>query len=343
MTNPFSQFWMAIGLASVLVACGGDDWEPIEGATVISEAELDELASSGELIDYSPPDPDEVRRETERQLREAEAVIEDYLVDHPLEAPLFDYDYDRTRGVRQPDGTIRLELDGGRQVILHGEAQTRLSDAAAIRAWRDPANQRALLELLLEGAPSTCDGVVPGAGLLDGMSAQELDSINRELAACISDVSSVTQPFGNDTLDEPLLSEGGFTPTTTQFCGDDYDQVLGGGNDALGSCDRAPTNPLAANFRWLDHVSPVKDQARRGSCVAFGATGALEYAYDRRQGFSLDLSEQHLYSMAVLDYHQRHIGDGVDTTGFLGWLAATQRSIAPEQDWGYNPAVCAKS
>lgn len=340
------RFWLlALTAGVVLSACADSaSEEVIDGATVITEEELQTLAENGEILPYTPPDPEAERAELARKLTEAEEVVEDYLRDHPRETPLFDYDFSNTSGTRLPDGTIEAELPSGRSVILFGETHTRRSDAAAIRASRDPANQRALLEMVRENLPTDCRSQIPSDRLLDGMRADEVEAVIRAVAQCKSRFRSFAQPFGNDTLDEPqdFRSEN-FAPTNTGQCARPYDVVVGGGNDQLGFCGWPPADPMARNYRWFDRVSRIKDQARRGSCVAFGVAGALEYTSARRDNVRVDLSEQHLYSIAIHDFEGRHLGDGVNTTGFISWMLDRRRTIAPEQDWGYNPSVCRQS
>ncbi|SDL56792.1 C1 family peptidase [Siphonobacter aquaeclarae] len=46
------------------------------------------------------------------------------------------------------------------------------------------------------------------------------------------------------------------------------------------------------------YQTPIRDQRGRGSCWAFAGIAALEAAYKRKYGVSLDLSEQYLFHMA---------------------------------------------
>jgi hypothetical protein len=48
--------------------------------------------------------------------------------------------------------------------------------------------------------------------------------------------------------------------------------------------------------------TPVKDQGSCGSCWAFGTLGAMEAAYKKKYGTTLDLSEQYLVSCNTLGY-----------------------------------------
>jgi len=62
-------------------------------------------------------------------------------------------------------------------------------------------------------------------------------------------------------------------------------------DDALGTAESAVVLPPAV---FLSQT-PTKDQHDRGTCWAFGIVGAIEAAYKRKYGITLDLSEQYLF------------------------------------------------
>jgi cathepsin L len=54
----------------------------------------------------------------------------------------------------------------------------------------------------------------------------------------------------------------------------------------------------AKAFTWIDHMSPIRDQQRCGSCWAFTAMGSYEASQSIINGVKLDLSEQHAVDCA---------------------------------------------
>jgi hypothetical protein len=66
-------------------------------------------------------------------------------------------------------------------------------------------------------------------------------------------------------------------------------------------CDLAiPEATLPAAYTGI--YTPVKNQGSCGSCWAFGTLGAMEAAYKKKYGTTLDLSEQYLVSCNTLGY-----------------------------------------
>ena len=62
------------------------------------------------------------------------------------------------------------------------------------------------------------------------------------------------------------------------------------------------------NNKWF-HTC-VKDQANRGTCVAFANTAALEYHVARKFGFWENLSEQALYNQMKFVWDREDVYDG---------------------------------
>eukprot|EP01054_Gregarina_sp_Poly1_P004176 Gregarina_sp_Poly_1__4175@NODE_2286_length_2360_cov_11_684256_g1463_i0_p1_GENE_NODE_2286_length_2360_cov_11_684256_g1463_i0NODE_2286_length_2360_cov_11_684256_g1463_i0_p1_ORF_typecomplete_len465_score35_66Peptidase_C1/PF00112_23/5_3e68Inhibitor_I29/PF08246_12/1_5e16Peptidase_C1_2/PF03051_15/4_4e08TPP_enzyme_N/PF02776_18/0_12_NODE_2286_length_2360_cov_11_684256_g1463_i08932287 len=73
-----------------------------------------------------------------------------------------------------------------------------------------------------------------------------------------------------------------------------------GGRPVLWSLAHVVNDTLPKEVNWIDRkcVTPVKDQAKCGSCWAFSATGAIEGAICAQTGILLNLSEQQLVDCA---------------------------------------------
>lgn len=60
--------------------------------------------------------------------------------------------------------------------------------------------------------------------------------------------------------------------------------------------------PVKLPAAYTGIYTPIRDQGSCGSCWAFGTLGAMEAAYKKKYGVTLDLSEQYLVSCNTLGY-----------------------------------------
>lgn len=66
-------------------------------------------------------------------------------------------------------------------------------------------------------------------------------------------------------------------------------------------CDLAVPEATLPSY-YMGIYTPIKNQGSCGSCWAFGTLGAMEAAYKKKYGTTLDLSEQYLVSCNTLGY-----------------------------------------
>lgn len=104
-----------------------------------------------------------------------------------------------------------------------------------------------------------------------------------------------------------------------------------------GACRFTPTNALFGQMRGgnLGTITTIKNQGRRGTCMAFGFVSALESQIARRIKTRFNLSEQYAYYWLRGD--DGVLGDGA------GWgdyddAVSRQRMIPTEVRWKYNPS-----
>lgn len=90
--------------------------------------------------------------------------------------------------------------------------------------------------------------------------------------------------------------------------------------------------PPAVDHRWLQ--SPVKDQGKRGTCVAHASLAALEaFAH-----IPEDLSEQHAhYKFMEFEGKPHHVDSGIRTTDAARYLAKPNGRVCHEVNWSYIP------
>jgi C1A family cysteine protease len=87
---------------------------------------------------------------------------------------------------------------------------------------------------------------------------------------------------------------------------------------------------------------PVRDQGKRGTCVAFGTTALREQLLCEQQAATQDLSEQFLYyDIKTNSSDPRKTSDG--TWIEYAFESLNNAGICPEATWPYNPAINATS
>ncbi|KMO41454.1 hypothetical protein VQ02_05660 [Methylobacterium variabile] len=90
---------------------------------------------------------------------------------------------------------------------------------------------------------------------------------------------------------------------------------------------------LPASINLIPYMTPIRNQASRGTCVAFTLTALHEYIL-RRRGTPQDLSEQHLYyEVKLIDGYPSACG----TWQSKAVTVLTSRGQCREIVWPYNP------
>jgi len=337
-----------IGLA--LLGCGPEDEPPITedhplgDVLVLDRDAYDELAANGELSELGEVDPEAERATNEAALAEAESQLEAWLDEHPdVDRSSVLWEVDSTLAQARPDGNFEITGDDGERFVYVGPQWARREYATALEADVQTENHRPIHDQLAEVVPNHCRRLLPEGDDVEAMSAAELSQNNRALARCWEEWLSFARPAD-------IVAEGGhrrpiidaLPETSPSICHDGmaYDAFSGGGNDHVGSPVEPPDNPMVRDYVFFPHLPPVRNQAVRGSCPAFAAASALEFAVSRLEGVSIDISEQSLYAQGKWDMARQHISDGLNTVDFLKWLDATGRPIDFETVWGYNPSPC---
>ena len=89
-------------------------------------------------------------------------------------------------------------------------------------------------------------------------------------------------------------------------------------------------SPLPPSVRLMEKLFPVRDQGRRGTCVAFTSVGLREYL----DSCSTELSEQFLYwACKQMDGFPDEPGTMIRTA----MSVLSTQGVCPESNWPYNP------
>jgi len=109
-----------------------------------------------------------------------------------------------------------------------------------------------------------------------------------------------------------------------------------------GTCTSYAPNGImrTVSFPLKNDLTCVRNQARRGTCVAFGTTAAIESAVHVQNGNKVNLSEQHAYwyGETTVGFSGRY-SYGLNTADYLQELDASGYQLVREKIWNYNPST----
>ncbi|MBX2802611.1 MAG: C1 family peptidase [Myxococcales bacterium] len=329
-------------------SCEGpaSDWEhPMGTVQIVSDEVLDDLRQQGELLDVPDVTPEEERARIAQLEAAATAEIESFLVDHPQWRERLLWEVEATDATLLHDGNLEIELQPGSVVQLQGQGLRRRSLAALLRRLQEPEAHLELIEQLLVVVPERCRSLAADEGDRRRMSVEELGALTESVGRCWDDWRTLVGAFddelprGQQRSDTAGLEAPKHCEVVDEVCLCKGNPVIvGDGFDGAGSC--APSDPMVRDWVFTDHLSAVRSQGSRGTCVSFATAAALEYGLSRYDGLKVDVSEQYLYSLGKFDLYDDHFGDGLPTAEFLQDLAATGLGTTIEPHWGYNPSRC---
>jgi hypothetical protein len=142
----------------------------------------------------------------------------------------------------------------------------------------------------------------PGGGAGDGATGAELlATLGRQGAI---DAVVAREPRAGEGRTYVVRKDGGRIPllTRAELEAMHGPEGPGGGGEGRRGGEGAPgpaavASPPAA-YDLSAYQTPVKDQLDRGTCGTFATVAAIEAAYKRAHGLTLDLSEQYLFHVA---------------------------------------------
>jgi hypothetical protein len=225
------------------------------------------------------------------------------------------------------DGKLRTFLTLGTAAVAHGLV-------GAARASSDPANTLEVYRAAYRLLTPTQAAALPAPDALNGKAITEI-------RAALSSLDSAQGEVRDLDLVRGEVAGAAVKPQRIAV-NDGLQPGAGNGTDTSGRCASPSPDGLLGRLRWplKTFVSPIKDQAARGTCWAFSAVGALESRALVTDGTSIDLSEQHFVNLRKLSTPGNFDGDWPRDA--LDDLAARGNRLATESAWTYNPSpTCA--
>jgi hypothetical protein len=309
---------------------------PPPGAQVVSADELASLASSGELTELATDYLEKEAAARAKQLEDDKATLAPLFAKRPeLQAEL---EAAPPSGVVVAgDGTQRVQFKDKKgvthTVALMGKELRYNQLAATFRRFGALDNQLGIRKLLASTLPDTCAAQLPSESEAKTLDAATLTDRNRKAADCyqatlgeLGDPNPAT-PTGRETDRTKLV--GAPPGQSFQYVGDDYGD--GCSHDAAG---------LYNSYDWpgKPYDTPIKNQARRGSCTSFGVIGAMESLIAKSTGQWVNLSEQCLYAKGKVTWQPGSKIDGLAIHIVTEGMVRDRWAIPFESVWQYNPS-----
>lgn len=220
-------------------------------------------------------------------------------------------------------------------VATLGRASEIRDLVAARQRYEQPTNQLALYRAGYDLLPMGARGGLPAPDDLEGAPLAELLEANADLDALFA--GEVAE------LERAALASARFAAQLADpppgFPGRTNEERSGTGGDRAGSCGRAKGG-LYQNLDWPQKyfTTSVKNQGRRGTCVAFALTSVAETQVAVRGVRWTNLSEQFLYNRIKASWDPDDYDDGANTLDMAERFAESSYRLPYEDLWNYNPS-----
>lgn len=317
-----------------------------EHTTPISPEAFARLLDDGDIV--LTTDASRARMEIERAerfeayARKAATIFPADVIEDHTRGP----DPDDEGVTELPDGNYELEIGNGQVVVTQGERFALADMVAAHESFHQHENQLAIYRRLFERLPQTFRERerLPDPDVVGGLTSSELEELNygiqtRRFFHLLGGDDCIFAPesFGRWWREEGSVAP----PLDIVGVGGGGDGLVGTPSDNIIPPMSPPPQPtgLAATacypLKW--HRTSVKNQGRRGTCVAFCITAAVESAVSRDFGRYMNLSEQMLYNRAKQVWDPAEYGDGLSSAYTLDQMMIRSFSFPLEWRWDYNP------
>lgn len=215
-----------------------------------------------------------------------------------------------------------LKLSGKQSVRLLSLAQEISSAAAAHRAAQDP---KALLATYKHSYGLLTQEQRDGLPTPKSLAEAHAETVRAAILQLDEMLLALPFPDGAISLREPR--GGSAIPRTAPIPG----------NGTPPNCTRGGAGLYDATAWPLKrHLTPVRNQGRRGMCWAFSAVGAVESRELVLAGRTVDLSEQFLVNKVKALYDEDDYSDGHNAEEALDDLFDNRQTLPPESYWTYN-------
>mgnify|MGYP000856162349 FL=1 len=219
-------------------------------------------------------------------------------------------------------GDVRIAV-GGATVRLEGLGTSLANAAASAQLATSAANALSAYQLSYDLVPADLRAQLPTPASLQGAAIGAIDAALDQLNTLL------------ETVDNLDLTHVEAVPVAPGYVGLEP-QSAGAGLDTDAAC-AGPSN--FASRLWFplkSFISPIRNQANRGTCWAFTAIGAIESRELVQNGLSVNLSEQFLVNKVKEDWDSEDYSEGYNARVALNTAVSKGQSLPNESSWTYN-------
>lgn len=308
--------------------------EPMPGAEMVNPAEFLAASKQPGFRIISPRILADDDAAAAAQDEANKKIIDEFIAQHPELADRMSMGVDLDDPDLQPsgDGNYRLTLrdaDGNAisDVITQGPRAERAMRAGALRDYPTRENQLRIYEQRYAFASEALGGM-PTLEEVAAMTTEEITAWNEY----------TNGQYPNTQAVAPLPGEE-VSASYPAHCGNEIGYGDGTDGSSSGTCSHSFAG-LYYTVSWPNKYfdTCIKNQANRGSCVAFAITAGRELQLAKQFDRWVNLSEQALYYAAKTTYQPTMYGDGLDGSSLAQQLLDTNYQQPLESTWDYNPS-----
>ena len=239
-----------------------------------------------------------------------------------------------------PDGNYLLTIEGKSgpfTVVTDGKPALYRDMLESRKKYFNAANQLKVYTTSYDELPDALKAGLPLPSSLVGASVDAILQARADLGKHLADnpqALSDAKPVlrNRQTRVAPDAKPVNFPSSPS------LEEGAGKGIDHEGDCTTPSADGLYQNFWWRQkfYATSVKSQGKRGSCVAFALTGAVETRVAIEQSRWVNLSEQFLWGKIASDWDARDYGDGTILPNRAEDFFEQNFKLPLENVWNYN-------
>ena len=336
-----------------------------DDATIVSVDAFKALAEEGGFVWESLALRERLAEEAATRYAADRAEVATLVVGNPDLAALLDEPDESADDLeRLPSGDYLLGVDDGAggsfQVTTMAHESILREALSSAERFEAIGNLRALYRYAYDDTPADVRaGLRTPESLADGSVAELLDALEALEAAQALAETAMVEHYGRlqqaafgvapdvpgaistASLAHDFRPPGFVTdPRLEEGSGIGLDRTFYGTFDPRDAPCDISTEGLQQWLWWPQkhYQTSIKQQGKRGSCVAFALASAIESNVAVRLNRWINVSEQRLYYTIKNEWQPSHVRDGAVTANMALALSESGRAIPLEASWNYNPS-----